>query len=138
MVPFWYWFVSGMLLIWNMIGCAACYGQLAAKPEAMAKWPEAQCDAVLATPALVKFAYILSVGAGLLGAVALLLRSAAAGPLFIASLIGVIVQFGWTFVIYKGLSRFGAASILFPAFIAAVAIGQIAFARAAGSHGWLS
>ncbi len=137
MVPVWYWIVSAILLIWNGIGCAACYGQMTARPEKFAQLAEGQRDAWLAMPMTAKAAYVVAVGTGLLGAIALLLRSLAAGPLFIASLVGVIVQFGWFFVVYKGIAKAGPSSAAFPAFIALVAIGQIAFACAAKTHGWL-
>lgn len=137
MVPFWYWVVSAILLIWNIVGCAACYSQLTATPEKIAKIPEPQREAWSAMPSAAKVAYAIAVGAGLLGTVALLLRSLAAGPLFIASFGGVIVQFGWFFVVYRGMAKTGPSSIAFPGFIALVALGQIAFACAAKSHGWL-
>lgn len=137
MVPVWYWIVAAILLIWNLIGCGACYGQMTASPGRLAALPENQRDAWLAMPPLAKIAYVVAASAGLLGAIALLLRSTAAGPLFIASLVGVIVQFGWFLIVYKGLSKLGASSAAFPAFIAAVAIGQIAFACSAKAHGWL-
>ncbi|KRB85759.1 hypothetical protein ASE00_03020 [Sphingomonas sp. Root710] len=138
MVPIWYWVVSAILLIWNLIGCGACANQMRMPPDKIAALPDQQRDAWLAMPATAKIAYVVAVGAGLLGAIALLLRSVAAGPLFIASLVGVIVQFGWFFIVYKGWSKLGASSAAFPGFIAIVALGQIAFACAAKAHGWLS
>ena len=138
MLPFWYWLVSAILLIWNAIGCAACYGQMTASPEKFARLPEAQRDTWIAMPATAKAAYVVAVGAGLLGTIALLLKSLAAGPLFIASLVGVIVQFGWFFVVYKGMSSTGPSSATFPTFIALVALGEIGFACAAKAQGWLT
>lgn len=137
MVPVWYWVVSAILLIWNLIGCGACASQMRMPPDKIAGLPDQQRDAWLAMPATAKIAYVVAVGAGLLGAIALLLRSVAAGPLFIASLVGVIVQFGWFFIVYKGASKLGLSSAAFPGFIALVALGQIAFACAAKSQGWL-
>ena len=137
MVPVWYWIVSALILIWNLIGCAACYSQMTAGPDKIAQLPEAQREAWLAMPLAAKVAYAVAVGAGMLGAVALLLRMLAAGPLFIASLVGVIVQFGWFFVVFKGGAKLGIPSAAFPAFIALVAMGEIGFACAAKTHGWL-
>lgn len=138
MVPVWYWIVSGIVLIWNLIGCTACFSQMTATPEKLAQLPAAQRDAWLAMPATARVAYVVAVATGLLGSVALLLRSLAAGPLFIASLVGVIVQFGWFFVVYKGMVKTAPSSAAFPAFITIVAIAEIAFACAAKTHGWLS
>jgi hypothetical protein len=137
MVPVWYWIVSALILIWNLIGCAACYSQMTAGADKIAKLPETQRDAWLAMPPAAKIAYAVAVAAGMLGAVALLLRMLAAGPLFIASLVGVIVQFGWFFMVFKGGTKLGVSSAAFPAFIALVAIGEIGFACAAKTHGWL-
>jgi hypothetical protein len=138
MVPVWYWVVSAILLVWNTVGCAACYSQMVATPEKFAELPKGQREAWLAMPLTARAAYVVAVGAGLLGAIALLLKSLAAGPLFIASLVGVIVQFGWFFAVYKGMSRVGPASAAFPVFIALAALGEIAFACASKSQGWLS
>jgi len=137
MIPVWYWVVAAILLIWNAIGCAACYSQMTASPEKFAQLPEGRRDAWIAMPTTAKAAYVVAVGAGLLGAIALLLTSLAAGPLFIASLVGVIVQFGWFFAVYKGMTRTGPSSAFFPAFIALVAVGEIGFACAAKAQGWL-
>jgi hypothetical protein len=138
MVPIWYWIVSAILLIWNLIGCGACFSQLGANSAKITALPVDQRDAWIAMPATARIAYVVAVTAGLLGAVALLLRSVAAGPLFIASLIGVIVQFGWFFITYKGLSKLGVSSAAFPVFLALVSIGQIAFACSAKTQGWLA
>lgn len=138
MVPVWYWVVSAVLLIWNSFGCLACFGQLRMQPEAIEKLPDEQRAAWAAMPLTVKAAYVVAVGAGLLGAIALLCRCAAAGPLFIASLVAVIVQFGWFFVVYRGASKLGPSSLALPAFIALVAVAQIGFAcwaKAAGLFG---
>ena len=137
MVPVWYWVVSAILLIWNIIGCAACYSQMTASPQKLATLPEGQREAWIEMPAVARIAYAVAVGTGLLGVIALLFRSLAAGPLFVASIVGIIVQFGWFFVVFRGASKLGPSSAAFPAFIALVALGQIAFACCAKAQGWL-
>ena len=137
MVPVWYWVVAAILLVWNAVGCLACFSQMRMSRDKLASLPEAQRAAWIAMPATVKAAYVVAVGAGLLGAIALLCRCAAAGPLFVASLVGVITQFGWFFGVYKGASKLGASSLAFPAVIALVAVAQIAFACWAKAQGLL-
>ena len=137
MVPVWYWVVSAILLIWNIIGCAACYSQMTASPQKLATLPEGQREAWIEMPAAARIAYIVAVGTGLLGVIALLFRNPVAGPLFIVSLVGIIVQFGWFFGVFKGASKLGGSSAAFPGFIALVALGQIAFASCAKAQGWL-
>jgi len=137
MIPIWYWFVAGVLTLWNAIGCFACYSQLTIAPEKLAKLPADQRDAWSAMPAFAKLAYVVAVVAGLAGAVLLLLQNALALPLSILSLAGIVVQFGWFYLGYGGWARHGAKGAIFPAFIALVGIGQIAFACCAKAQGWL-
>lgn len=137
MVPVFYWIVAGVLLVWNAIGCFACYSQLAISAEKLARLPDKQRQAWLDQPPTIKAAYVVAVSTGLLGAIALLFRSFAAGPLFIASLVAVIVQFGWFFVVYRGVAKFGPSSLAFPSFIALIALVQIGFACCAKTQGWL-
>jgi len=137
MVPVWYWIVSGLLLLWNVAGCFACFSQMTASPEKIASWPEAQRAAWLAMPAVARIAYAVAVATGLLGAAALLLRLLAAGPLFVASLVGVIVQFGWFFAVHKGAAKNGGSSAIFPAVIALIAVVEIGFACWAKTQGLL-
>ena len=81
--------------------------------------------------------YAVAVGTGLLGAVALLARSTLARPLFVISLIAVVVQFGWLFATTDIIAHQGAATVGFPLFIAAVAAFEIWFARHAQRRGWI-
>jgi hypothetical protein len=137
MVPIYYWVVAAILLIWNAFGCFACFHQMTMRADKLAALPEPQRDAWLAMPATVKAAYVVAVAAGLLGAIALLCRCIAAGPLFIASLVAVIIQFGWFFVVYRGATRLGTSSLIFPTVIALVAVGQIGFSCWAKTEGLL-
>lgn len=137
MIPVWFWIVSGILLLWNAMGCFACFSQLTITPGKLAALPEPQRDAYAAMPSLAKIAYVAAVATGLLGAMMLVVRSPLALPLFVASLAGVIVQFGWFFLVYRGASKLGAGSAGFPAFIAMVGVVQIWFAQHAGAEGWL-
>jgi hypothetical protein len=137
MVPLWYWIVAGILTLWNAIGCFACYSQLTISAEKLAKLPDQQREAWATMPGFAKAAYVVAVVAGLAGAILLLLQNALALPLSILSLVGIVVQFGWFFLGYGGWKKHGASGAAFPAFIALVAIGQIAFTCCSKAQGWL-
>lgn len=136
-MPGWFWLVAVLILLWSLAGCFACYTQLTISPEDLAKLPAAQQDAWLAMTLLPKIAYVVAVLGGLIGAILLLMRSRLARLLFIVSLIGVIVQFGWFFGPYAGFQKLGASAALFPAFIVIVAAAEIWFAGYAARKGWL-
>lgn len=135
-VPGRYWAVSVIFLLWSLAGVFACYSQLTMTVEQMAQLPPEQRDAFLAMPGAIKGAYIVAVGAGLLGAILLLARKSSARLMFIASLIAVIVQFGWVFLGYTGKLMPNAWA--FPAFIVLMGVLEIWFAGIAAKRGWLS
>ncbi|MBB5685048.1 hypothetical protein [Sphingobium boeckii] len=135
--PGWFWLVAIVFLLWSLAGCFACYTQLTLTPQDLAKLPAAQQDAWSAMTPLPKIAYVVAVAAGLLGSILLLMRSGLARLLFIVSLIGVLIQFGWFFGIYAELQKLGASSAAFPAFIVAMALIEIWFSGLAARRGWL-
>lgn len=138
MVPTWFWIVTAVLVLWNVIGCWACYSQLTIKPEKLAALPQPQRDAWAAQPALVKIAYILAVGSGLAGALLLAAQLWIANVAFIASLVAVIIQFGWFFGPYQGARKLGWGSAGFPLVIVLICGVQIGFTCYAASRGWLN
>ena len=135
--PGWFWLVAILFLLWGLAGGFACYMQLTMTPEDLAKLPATQQDAWAAMTPLPKIAYVVAVSAGLLGAILLLMRSALARLLFMLSLIGVVIQFGWFFGPYAGLQKLGASSAAFPAFIVAMALIEIWFTGFCAKRGWL-
>src|SRR3546814_13733435 len=74
-------------------------------------------------------AYALAVGGGTLGAILLLLRKAAAAPLFLLSVIAVIAQFGYSFIGTDLLAVKGATAAIFPAAILIAALFHWRYAR---------
>lgn len=137
--PGWFWGAGVIFLLWSLAGVFACYTQLTMTPEQLAALDAPQREAFLAMPGAIKISYAAAVLSGLLGSILLLVRKALARPAFIVSLIAVIVQFGWVFGIYGGLSKFGGiSSAAFPAFIVLMAVLEIWFAGKAVRNGWLS
>jgi hypothetical protein len=136
-VPAWYWAVAGLALLWEAMGCYAYLTQVAMDSAALARLPAAQRDIWAAMPGWAVGAYAVAVWAGLLGALGLLLRRRWAGLAFAASLAGVIVQFGWSFLATPILSTIGASAAAFPALILVVAVFLLWFSAFAARRGWL-
>ncbi|MGZ8285712.1 MAG: hypothetical protein ACXW27_06475 [Allosphingosinicella sp.] len=106
-------------------------------PADQAKLPAAQRDLWASMPSWVTGAYAVAVWAGLVGAAGLLLRRDWARLAFAASLVAVIVQFGWTFLATPILATIGASAAAFPAFILVVPALLLWFSVAAAKRGWL-
>jgi hypothetical protein len=136
--PAWFYVVAILLLLWGAAGCFACYQQFRLGAEAMG--PASAYDRALyaALPPWYNWVYAVAVGAGILGAAALLARSALALTLFVISLVAVLVQFGWLFLTTDIVTVKGAGTVLpFPIFIVAMAVFQIWFAGLARRRGWI-
>lgn len=138
--PVWYWLVAVALLLWGAMGCYACYQQIKLGAEAIPGGATDYDRQLFATlPGWYNYVYALAVGGGFVGAAALLIRSVFARTFFALSLAGIVVQFGYVFVMTDLIAQKGAAATLpFPIFIAAVAVFAIWFCGHAQRRGWIS
>lgn len=136
-VPGWYWAVAAVALLWEAMGCYAYVTQVSMDPAALARLPAEQREIWAAMPGWAIGAYAVAVWAGLLGAIGLLLRRSWAKLAFAASLIAVIVQFGWSFLATPILRSMGASAALFPAFILIVTALLLWFSGHSAKRGWL-
>lgn len=118
-----------ILLLWNLMGVAAFIIQYTADLGQLAKTDPYTANIFAAMPVWAWAAYAVAVGAGTLGATVLLLRKAAAAPLFLLSIVAVIVQFGYSFIHTDLLAVKGITAAIFPVVILIIAIFQWRYAR---------
>ena len=136
--PVWFVAVAIILLLWAVAG-AGSFGAHVFVGEKMAAEQGAwDLDYYRALPAWFVWDYALATLAALAGAVALLMRSRQAMMLYVLSLVGVVIQFGYVFVGTDLLAHKGAAATVpFPMFIALMGCVQIVLARFAAKRGWV-
>ncbi|NIJ19453.1 hypothetical protein FHS95_001122 [Sphingomonas naasensis] len=134
----WFTLIAVLLVAWGLLGCLSLYLHIAYGPDidpAATDWDRAFYAAL---PAWLNAVYAVAVGTGLLGSIALLMRSRLARPLYLVSLIAVIVQFGTLFLTTDLIAHKGVVVATgFPIFIALMAVFQIWFAGYAQRRGWL-
>lgn len=137
--PSWFVPIAVLLVVWGVAGCTSLYLHVAFGPALdpnATDWDRAFYNAL---PLWLTLDFGVAVGAGLLGSLALLTRSKMAVPLYIVSLVAVVVQFGYVFAATGLLAHKGVVeTVPFPLFIAAVGIFQIWFAKRAERRGWIS
>lgn len=136
--PVWFWVVSVILLLWGLAGCFSLYLHIAVGPKMDPNPTQWDLDYYAALPGWFNAVYALAVGGGVLGAAALLARSKFATLLTIASLAGIVVQFGWVFLATDLIAHKGIWVVYFPAFILAMGLFQLWFANMAAKRGWIS
>ena len=136
--PGWYWIVAVILLLWNLVGAYACIQQFRLGAEAMG--PATAYDRALyaSLPVWYNWVFAAAEVTGVSAALALFVRLAFARPLFVASLIAVIVQFGYLFAATDIIARKGVWTIYFPLFIAAMGVVEVWFSSHAQRRGCLA
>lgn len=137
--PSWFVAIAILLVLWGLAGCASFYFHVTYGADMDPKATDWDRAFFAALPGWLNIVYAVAVGGGLLGSIALLMRSKLATLLYILSLIAVIVQFGYVLgatdlIAHKG----AAATVPFPLFIAVVAVFQVWFAKRAERRGWIS
>ena len=123
-----FWAIGAAALIWNVMGVINFFAQMNA--VALAAMPESYRAIIEGRPAWATGAFAIAVFGGALGCLLLLLRKSVAYYLFIASLLGTIVQMPS----YLGMTRATigvGASLLVAAFL-------IWYSKQAESKGWIS
>jgi hypothetical protein len=133
-----FWIIGGAAFIWNLIGLVFYIGHVTISPEALAAMPQAQQDFFTETPTGATAAFALAVNAGVLGSLFLLLRKAWAVPMFVLSLVAVIVQDIDAFVLRDGFSVVGVNGIIIPSMVVVIAIALLFYARGTKERGWLA
>ena len=135
-----YWIIAGLLLSWNLIGLYMYYGQATATAEtfATAGYTPEQIAFVMAEPIWAHSAYAIAVNAGVFGAILLLLRKAWAVPLFVLSLIGVLLQDLDAYILRGALDLFEAVWLAIPITVLVICVFEIWYANRAKAKGWLS
>ena len=135
--PTWFKVVAVLALLWNLLGCLAFFSDLRISPEDLAKLPEAQQALYAARPGWAVAATALAVFGGALGSIALLMRKRWALPVFVLSLLGILVQDFGLFVLADGASLAGPVAVVMQAVVLAVGIALILLSRKGIARGWL-
>ncbi len=136
-VPAWFWIVGGLALLWEAIGCFAYLSQVSMSAAQLAALPPGQRELFETMPVWVTAAYGIATWGGLLAAILLLLRRRLATLLFAVSLIAVLCQFGWSFLIADAARLAGPSAYGLPAFIIAAGAALLWFSSMAAKRGWL-
>lgn len=136
--PRWFTVVTVIALLWNLLGCVAFIGDLRLTAADIAQMPAEHQALYAARPAWAVAATAVAVFGGVLGCIALLMRKKWALPVFVLSLIGIIVQDIGLFVLADAIKLAGPVVAVLQGVVLVVAIGLIGLSRKGIQRGWLS
>lgn len=136
--PKWFMIVSGVLLVWNLLGVMAYVMQVMMSPETIAALPDDQRQLYETTPAWATAAFAVAVNFGALGCVLLLLRRSLAGLFLQLSLAGVLVQMFHAFFMSNSFEVFGPGGMVMPLLVIIISIYLVMLAAKAKTNRWTS
>ncbi len=137
--PVWFWIVSVLALLWNLIGVVNYLGNAFMKEAIKAEMTPEQVQLMENTPAWVTAAFAIAVWFGAAGCIGLLLRKKWAKSALGLSLIGVLVQTGYGFFMTNASEVYGQAqAVIIPLMVIVIAIFLIFFARLAERKLWIA
>ncbi len=137
--PVWFWIVSILALLWNLMGVMSYLEQAYMTDEIKAQYTAEQLTLMEGIPAWVTAAFAIAVWGGLLGCIALLFRKRLAKPLLMLSLIAILIQMGYSFFMTNAAEIYGLLTgVIIPLLVIIIAIALVQFARIAEKRNWIS
>ena len=136
--PKWFLPVVIIALLWNLMGCAAYLSDAMVSAADIAKMSDAEKAMVAARPVWAVGATAVAVWLGALGCLALILRKGWAVPLLWLSLLGVIAQDIWLFVLAPNTGLVNGAVYGLQGLVLVIAVALFWLSNKAKASGWLT
>ena len=135
--PSWFMPVVTILLIWDLIGIAAFGMDLMMPEEMISELPIEQQELYSQTPDWTKLFYGIATIGAFLGCIGLLMKKAWAKPLFLVSLLAVLIQFGHSLFVLGALDVMGPTALIMPVIVTLVGTYQVWLSSKGVKKGWL-
>jgi hypothetical protein len=135
--PRWLTWVGVLFLLWNLVGVAAFVSQWSMSPADIAALPKQQRDLWVSMPGWAWAAYAFAVFVAAVGSIGLILRKWWAPLAYSLSLIALIIQFSYPFLLARG-AQTDMSMLAFPIFIVVMGVLQWQLSRAWQRKGWLA
>ncbi len=135
-----YWVIAIIALIWNLMGVFAYLGQtVLLTDEAKALLTPEQVSLIEGTPSWINIVFAVAVFSGLLGCIMLLIRKKLATPLFLISLLAVLVQNIYAWAATNSAEVYGSVQgYVMPMIVIIICVFLYLYSKGAAKKGWLS
>ncbi|MDT0608348.1 hypothetical protein [Croceitalea rosinachiae] len=136
--PIWFWVVSVIALLWNLMGVFNYLVQAYLPIEQLEAMSQAERELYEGQPAWATGAFAIAVFTGTIGCIALLIRKKWARPILVLSLISSIALFSYTLFISNTIEVYGIVhAIVMPILVILIGIYLVFFAKKGIINGWL-
>ncbi len=129
--------IALVAVVWNLLGVLAFVFDVTMTDEARTALPAAQQALHEARPGWVLAVFGVAVFAGLAGSVALLLKRSVATIVLSVSLLAILAQNFWAFLLANTIAAMGPASIVLPVVVILIGAGLVWLSLMANGKGWL-
>jgi len=136
-VPKWFWGVSVLILIWNLMGLMNFFQHISLNEETLAAMPENQRVLVENTPIWVLVFFGLAVFGGVAGSISLLMKKKSATRFFIISIIASILQMVYSFNVAADYVEQRKMIAILALMITGIGIFSIWLSKMAAAKAWL-
>jgi len=134
----WFWVVSGIALVWNLMGVMAYIMQVTMSNEAFQALPENERALMESMPSWATSAFAIAVCGSTVGCVLLLLKKKLATLVLIFSFIGILVQMYYNLFMSKSMEVYGPGALAMPIMVLVIGAFLIWFSRKATANGWIN
>ena len=136
--PIWFWIVSVVALIWNLVGVTAYLSDAFMSVEDLGKMTQDYRLLYESRPAWATGAYAIAVWGGTLGCIALLMRKKWAKIVLWISLIGILAQNVYQFFLSNTFEVVGSEAMFLPIMVIVIGVLLVWFAKSSERKGYIS
>ncbi|WP_425658568.1 hypothetical protein [Tenacibaculum ascidiaceicola] len=133
-----FWIIGVAALVWNGLGVMQYLGMAYMTDEVKAALPEAERALYDNIPSWVTAAFAIAVFGGLIGSAFLLMRKKLARPMFLISLIAIIVQMSYNLFMSRVAEVYGPGSVIMPIMVIVIGVFLLMYSKKTIAKGWLS
>lgn len=133
-----FWIISAVALIWNIMGFINFISQTFMSEESLAALPEEQQTLFESVPMWMTVIFAIAVISGTLGCLGLLLRKAWAIPIFLISLITILIQMLYALILSDMVAVMGTPAVVTSILVIIVAIFLYFYAKKCKEKGWIT
>jgi len=139
-IPGWFWAVTILLLLWNIMGILSFIGSINSTYESLIEsgmYNSEQAELMMSFPSWTKFIYIAATATGLIGAISLILKRSLALPFFIISLVLAAFHHIYIYASTDALSIMGGLDKTMSVVVIGLCLLQVWFSRFSINKRWL-